>query len=139
MIKLFFSTEGGKHLLLLVCLCTRNEHCLINDVPPCPCPCPCLQEQDFRRKPAAQHQQMTPDQSQQPSLGSTLDPSSPSTPSVPTTPPQLGRTLSGSKPKVSSGRRVKRYSTGEEGGAPNGVTRTSSGVYDRWMNSYTIT
>ena len=42
-----------------------------------------------------------------------------------------GRTLSGSKSKVSSGRRIKRYSTGEEGGVPNGVTRTSSGAHNR--------
>lgn len=78
-----------------------------------------------------QRQQMIPDQSQQPSLGSHLDPSTPSTPPAPTTPPQLGRTLSGNKSKVSSGRRIKRYSTGEEGGAPSGVARTSSGAYDR--------
>ena len=99
----------------------RNKHCLKWS----------LQEHESRGKSATQQQQKTPDQSQQPSLGSHLDPSTPSTPPAPTTPPKLGRTSSGNKSKVSSARRIKRYSTGEEGGAPSGVARTSSGMYDR--------
>lgn len=102
----------------------RNKHCLKWS----------LQEHESRGKSATQQQQKTPDQSQQPSLGSHLDPSTPSTPPAPTTPPKLGRTSSGNKSKVSSARRIKRYSTGEEGGAPSGVARTSSGVYDRRKN-----